>query len=172
MLKVLSVLMTFFIGKVLGASQSPSTLIKIPLLMIRRVVQLSLIGLGSLVVGLIAVGFLLAEVTSQLRLQNEVILTSSIGTCLVLALAGVIGCAVVFRKKHWVEAENLTAPKEPQSSTREPDLMQALSMLIMDYVQEKSLRRQSTGASDGPAAPMTRGHYRDRYQESDSQSQH
>src|SRR5687768_6650785 len=99
MTKVLGLVTSLLLGKFLGTdSQRPSVLLRLPMLMVRKVIQLFMVGFGALLVGVIAVGFFLRDITSQLQTQGELFFTSSMWVSGLLAIAAFAGCGYVLRK--------------------------------------------------------------------------
>ena len=150
MLRLVTLLATYFIGKSLnhaGGTHGPSPfLFRLPLLMIRKVLKLFMMGFGSLLVGVMGLGFLLKDMIFQMQVNNQIFLTASAGISIVVGAAGFGLCAWTFRKKNWVDAGDLTVPAEPmvgQEARHQPDLMTALTTIASDFLNEKANRRAS-----------------------------
>ena len=119
MFKIFTIIATYLIGKSLNAannSQGPSPfLFRLPLLMIRKILKLFMVGFGSLLIGVMGVGFLVKDLLFQLQTQSQLLLTPSMGVSLIVAILGFAVCILTFRKKNWLDAGDLTIPVEPLS---------------------------------------------------------
>ncbi len=150
MLRLVTLLASYFIGKSLNQAQGHSgtapLMFRLPFLMIRKVLKLFMIGFGSLLVGVMGLGFLFKDIFFQLQVNSQILLTPATGISILLAAAGFGVCIWTFRKKNWVAAGDLTVPAEPivvQEAPHQPDLMTAFITIVSDLLNEKANRRTS-----------------------------
>ena len=150
MLRLVTLLATYFIGKSLshinGQAGTAPLMFRLPLLMIRKILKLFMIGFGSLLVGVMGLTFLLKDIFFQLQVNSQILLTATTGISLLVVASGFGICVWTFRKKNWVDAEDLTVPAEPivgQEAPHQSDLMTALIAMASDFLNEKAHRRAS-----------------------------
>jgi hypothetical protein len=147
MTKVLGLLSTLLLGKFLGTdSQRPSVLLRLPMLMVRKVIQLFMVGFGALLVGVIAVGFFLRDVTFQLQTQGQLFFSASMWVSGILAIAAFVACGFVMRKRAWVNPDDLTldVPMPPQPQVQQADATHAITTLLFDYLENRRARRAAS----------------------------
>jgi hypothetical protein len=147
MLRLMTTLLNFYIGRSMEFSgdggQAP-LLIRLPLLMLRRILQLFMIGFGSLLVGIIGAAFLLKEITDQLQSQNFLVINASMGISILVVAVGIGACLWTFRKNNWENTENLMVRAEPvirpqpQISQALPDLMTQILAVLTEIMSEKA----------------------------------
>ena len=149
MLRIVTMLASYFIGRSLNNSSitgAPAPfLFRLPLLMIRKILKLFLIGFGSLLVSVIGLGFLLGDILLQLQTENQILLKATTGVSFTVALVGIGVCIWTFRKKNWIQAEDLTIqPLITQEVAPQSGLATLLNTLIENFINDKSSRRTSS----------------------------
>ena len=96
MLRIATMLASYFIGRALNNSSrsgaSAPFLMRWPLLMIRKILKLFLIGFGSLLVGLIGFGFFVGDILLQLQTENQFYFKASTGVSLAVVFIGIGAC--------------------------------------------------------------------------------
>ena len=147
MLRLITLIVSYLIGKSLTeAPKAHPFLYQIPLLVIRKILKLFLIGFGSLLVGVIGMAFLLKDILFQLQSYNQFTLTSATGVSIFVSLMGFSLCAWILRKNNWVDVADLIVPNEAvvlQEVQHQPDLMTALITFASGFLNEKANRRTS-----------------------------
>lgn len=144
-MRTFTMLLSFMLGKlVAGPFQPPSTLMKLPMLMVRKVVQLFMLSFGALLVGVIGIGLFLREIIVQLQTDGQVIFSASMGISLLVAVVSWIGCAVVFKKSQWLDADDLKVDGERPVT----DVSSLLTRVLAGYLEEKSYQKADRRARD------------------------
>ena len=150
MFRIMTLLASYFIGKSLrhsdGNGETARILFHLPLLMIRKILKLFMIGFGSLLVGVIGIAFLLRDLLFQLQIDSQIIFKVSTGISIFVVLAGFGVCAWIFQKKNWIQIEDLIVPVETveiQEAQHQPDLMTVIVAMVSDLLSKKVSRRTS-----------------------------
>ncbi len=143
MMKILGLVASLLAGRIIGVSpQHPSVLLKFPMLMIRKIIRLFMLGFGSLLIAVMAVGFLLRDITSQLQTQGALYFTASLWVSGLLASAAFFSCAFFLRRKLWTNTEDLTLEVPmPAETARQMDPTHAISTLLFDFLENRKIRR-------------------------------
>jgi hypothetical protein len=145
MTRILTLLASLIVGKLLGDAQRASVLVKLPMLMVRKIIQLFFVGFGFLLTGIIALGLLLREVMIQLQDRGQVFFSPAMWVASGLMVLAFIGCGLALRRKIWLKPDS-SLDSEPQPTM---DPTNALSTLLMDFLEDRKARR----AADKIAQP-------------------
>lgn len=146
MARIISVFLSFFLGKFLAGGIKPSAyLLRISMLMLRKVLQLFMVSFGALLFGIVGLGIFLQDITSQLQVSGQVFFTPSMGVSLTVAVMSFLGCALVFRKPMWLESSDLQL--QTQSATQAPDLLHSLANILKQVLDEKMNANQRPSPS-------------------------
>jgi hypothetical protein len=145
MTKILGLVASLLVGRIMGGGvQQPSVLLKFPMLMIRKIIRLFMLGFGSLLIGVTAVGFLLRDITSQLQTQGALYFTASLWISGLLAAAAFFSCAFFLRRKIWTNTEDLSLEVPvPAETARQMDPTHAISTLLFDFLENRKVRRMN-----------------------------
>lgn len=114
----------------------------------RKVVVLTLAGLGAVTFFCGGIFIAILDATTQYDRNGFIAFSSTLGAGLTLVLLAAIGFAVVFARA-WPGATKHVEVREEIHHHQSSGLEQALSILVMDFVKERELKRQQSA----PVAP-------------------
>lgn len=149
MLRIATMLASYFIGRALNNSSrsgaSAPFLMRWPLLMIRKILKLFLIGFGSLLVGLIGFGFFVGDILLQLQTENQFYFKASTGVSLAVVFIGIGACVWTFRKKNWIDPQpQMMPPIMNQDVAPQPDFATLFNAIVDSFVKDKPGRQTSS----------------------------
>lgn len=156
-MKWLSLVLTYAMGKFGSLTSSPSPLIMIEQLLAKGRYLLMMTTVSLISATLFCAGIILAVInaTTQYDDYGSIYWSATLTTALVLAGLSLVSLGITFSVRNWEGKDflNTKSPKARPHRASSP-IEEALTMLVVDFVDERRARRESLRAQ-----PESNPHY-------------
>ena len=140
-------LLSFFMGQAKSFIKEPGVAFTQQLVLHIRSLTLLLVAIiSSLTLSLVGVCLFISSLANQLDKQEELSFTGGMTLYLVVTVISLAFLAYSLSQKKWLKTSGLVEAAKPQRTAG--TLESAVSLLVMDFVQERKFRRENSSAAE------------------------